>query len=83
MKKKNLPYLSWEEVRWEASITDADLSDSNQKILYDQINEMIDRGEEMLDGPNETFSQKKIAEIKKAILNSIETLKLSKLKKSA
>lgn len=80
MKKKEEVYRSWEEVRWEASITDADLSDPAQKKIYDQINEMIDRGESMLDGPHDQFDQEVILTLKSKVLNLISRLSNTKRK---
>ena len=80
MKKQEDVYRSWEEVRWEASITDADLSDPAQKEIYDQINEMIDRGESMLDGPHDKFDQEVILSLKSQVLTLISRLSNTKRK---
>lgn len=83
MKKKEEVYRSWEEVRWEASITDVDLSDSAQKAIYDQINEMIDRGESMLDGTHDEFNQEVILSLKSKVLTLISRLSNTKKRKAA
>ena len=83
MKKKEDVYRSWEEVRWEASITDADLSDPAQKKIYDQINEMIDRGESMLDGPHDEFDQEVILSLKSEVSGLISRLSNKRKRKAA
>ena len=83
MNKKEDVYRSWEEVRWEASITDADLSDPAQKGIYDQMNEMIDRGESMLDGPHDQFDQEVILSLKSEVLGLISRLSNTRKRKAA
>jgi len=83
MKKKADVYKSWEEVRWEASITDFDLSDPLQKELYDQINEIIEEGESMLDGPHDEFDQEVILSLKSEVLNLISKLSDKENRKAA
>ena len=80
MKKQEDVYRSWEEVRWEASITDADLSDTTQKEIHDQINEMIEKGESMLDGPHDEFDQEVILSLKSKVLTLISRLSNTKRK---
>ena len=74
MKKKENVYRSWEEVRREASITDFDQSDPVQKELYGQMNEIIEEGESMLDGPHDEFDQEVILSLKAEVLNLISKL---------
>jgi len=83
MKKQVDVYKSWEEVRWEASITDFDLSDPLQKELYDQMNEIIEKGESMLDGPHDEFDQEVILSLKSEVLNLISRLSNTKKRKAA
>ena len=83
MKKQVDVYKSWEEVRWEASITDFDLSDPLQKELYDQINEIIEEGESMLDGPHDEFDQEIILSLKSEVLSLISRLSNTKKRKAA
>ena len=83
MKKQVDVYKSWEEVRWEASITDFDLSDPLQKELYDQMNEIIEKGESMLDGPHDEFDQEIILSLKSEVLSLISRLSNTKKRKAA
>ena len=83
MKKQVDVYKSWEEVRWEASITDFDLSDPLQKELHDQINEIIEEGESMLDGPHDEFDQEVILSLKSEVLNLISKLSDKENRKAA
>ena len=83
MKKKADVYKSWEEVRWEASITDFDLSDPLQKELYDQMNEIIEKGESMLDGPHDEFDQEIILSLKSEVLSLISKLSDKENRKAA
>jgi len=83
MKKQVDVYKSWEEVRWEASITDFDLSDPLQKELYDQMNEIIEKGESMLDGPHDEFDQEVILSLKSEVLNLISKLSDKENRKAA
>ena len=83
MKKKADVYKSWEEVRWEASITDFDLSDPLQKELYDQMNEIIEKGEFMLDGPHDEFDQEVILSLKSEVLSLVSRLSNKRKRKAA
>jgi len=83
MKKQVDVYKSWEEVRWEASITDFDLSDPLQKGLHDQMNEIIEKGESMLDGPHDEFDQEIILSLKSEVLSLISRLSNTKKRKAA
>jgi len=83
MKKQVDVYKSWEEVRWEASITDFDLSDPLQKGLHDQMNEIIEKGESMLDGPHDEFDQEVILSLKSEVLSLISRLSNTKKRKAA
>jgi hypothetical protein len=83
MKKQEILYQSWEEVRWEASITDADLSNPDQKAIYDEINEKIEQGESMLDGTHEEFDQEIVLSLKSEVLMLISELSTIKKGKAA
>ena len=83
MKKKADVYKSWEEVRWEASITDFDLFDPSQKELYDQMNEIIEKGESMLDGSHDEFDQEIILSLKSEVLSLISRLSNKRKRKAA
>ncbi len=76
-KKKEHEFHSWDEVRWLVRLNK---KLAEHPLLKEKLDLLIDKGEKILEGPNDSFCQIEITQIKDELLDSLQSIETKKTK---
>ena len=79
--KKEHSYHSWNEVR---ELVKKKTKLNEHPVLKKRVEQLIEKGEKILEGPNENFKQEEITKIKEDLLDTLAKIKSDpKLRRTA